>query len=187
MASHEEQVRKGNACRGRGAVRDADLAAQVRQSPQLDQLVHLTERLDRLPRHVSVHPCDVILSDSSQLDRTPVQRSWMGLPMSQFDKHDMDPMGLFKLDILGGRMHSAMAHAIAEHRKLNGCGIGKADVFRRHLGKSADLATIEAYVREHAATREFTASVIDCAWKVLPGFGSFGFAKAHGATFARTI
>ncbi|HSP53274.1 MAG TPA: PHP domain-containing protein, partial [Cryobacterium sp.] len=98
----------------------AELAADVRRSEQLDLLVDLTAKLDRLPRHYSVHPCGVILSDTSLLDRTPVQASGMGLPMSQFDKHDMDPMGLIKLDILGVRMQSAMAHAVEEHRRLSG-------------------------------------------------------------------
>ncbi|TDW28658.1 DNA polymerase III subunit alpha [Cryobacterium psychrophilum] len=273
------------------------LAAEVRQSQQLDLLVDLTARLDRLPRHISVHPCGVILSDASLLDRTPVQASGMGLPMSQFDKHDMDPMGLIKLDILGVRMQSAMKHAVEEHRRLTGesidldrvplddpktyelirstrtlgifqiespgqmelvgklqpevfndltveislfrpgpmknnmpltylqarhgevapdymhprfrpileetrgvvifheqvmrlfdeltgCGLGKADVFRRHLGKPEQLPQIEAFVRERALLRGFPPTVIDRVWTVLAGFGSFGFAKAHGAAFA---
>ena len=67
-----------------------------------------------------MHPCGVILSDASLLDRAPVQASGMGLPMSQFDMHDMDPMALIKLDILGVRMRSAMAHAVEEHRRLSG-------------------------------------------------------------------
>ncbi|WP_188537382.1 DNA polymerase III subunit alpha [Kocuria dechangensis] len=91
-----------------------DLADQVAREKQLDLLVDLTERLDRLPRHISVHPCGVILGDRTLLDRTPVQASGMGLPMSQFDKHDMDPMGMLKLDILGVRMQSALAHAVEE-------------------------------------------------------------------------
>ncbi|TFB54704.1 hypothetical protein E3N94_11325 [Cryobacterium sp. Sr3] len=62
----------------------AELAAQVHESQQLDRLVDLTTKLDRLPRHISVHLCSVILSDASLLDRTPVQRSGMGLPMSQY-------------------------------------------------------------------------------------------------------
>ncbi|MEO6201048.1 MAG: DNA polymerase III subunit alpha, partial [Cryobacterium sp.] len=273
------------------------LAAEVRESQQLDLLVDLTAKLDRLPRHISVHPCGVILSDASLLDRTPVQASGMGLPMSQFDKHDMDPMGLIKLDILGVRMQSAMAHAVEEHHRLTGetidldrvplddpatyelirstrtlgifqlespgqmelvgklqpevfndltveislfrpgpmqnnmpllylqarhgevapdylhprfepilretrgvvifheqvmrifdeltgCGLGKADVFRRHLGKPDQLPEIEAYVRRHALERGFPPAVIDRIWQVLTGFGSFGFAKAHGAAFA---
>jgi error-prone DNA polymerase len=81
---------------------------------QLDLLVDLTERLDRLPRHISMHPCGVILGDATLLDRTPVQPSGLGLPMSQFDKHDMDPMGMLKLDVLGVRMQSAMAFAVRE-------------------------------------------------------------------------
>ncbi|TFD33012.1 DNA polymerase III subunit alpha [Cryobacterium cryoconiti] len=275
----------------------ADFAAEVRASSQLELLVDLTAKLDRLPRHISVHPCGVILSDASLLDRTPVQASGMGLPMSQFDKHDMDPMGLIKLDILGVRMQSAMAHAVEEHHRLSGesidldriplddpatfelirstrtlgifqiespgqmelvgklqprvfndltveislfrpgpmknnmplkylqarhgevapdyihprfepflretegvvifheqvmhlfneltgCGLGRADVFRRHLGKPEQLPRIEEFVRERAAERGFAPDVIDRVWTVLAGFGSFGFAKAHGAAFA---
>ncbi|MBO0895794.1 DNA polymerase III subunit alpha [Arthrobacter sunyaminii] len=96
-----------------------DIAERVQGNRQLDLLVDLTERLDRLPRHISMHPCGVILGDTSLLDRTPVQPSGLGLPMSQFDKHDMDPMGMLKLDVLGVRMQSAMAYALQEVRRLH--------------------------------------------------------------------
>ena len=102
-----------------------DFAVQVQRSraaqegTQLDMLVDLTERLDSLPRHISMHPCGVILGDSSLLNRTPVQPSGMGLPMSQFDKHDMDAMGMLKLDVLGVRMQSAMAYAVREIIRLH--------------------------------------------------------------------
>ena len=89
-------------------------------SHRLDLLVDLTERLDRLPRHISMHPCGVILSDAALLRRTPVQPSGMGLPMSQFDKHDMDPMGLLKLDVLGVRMQSAIAYTLQEVERTTG-------------------------------------------------------------------
>ena len=89
------------------------------ENQQLDLLVDLTERLDRLPRHISMHPCGVILGDATLLDRTPVQPSGLGLPMSQFDKHDMDPMGMLKLDVLGVRMQSAMAFAVREVIRLH--------------------------------------------------------------------
>lgn len=91
----------------------------MEESGQLDMLVDLTERLDRLPRHISMHPCGVILGDATLLDRTPVQPSGLGLPMSQFDKHDMDPMGMLKLDVLGVRMQSAMAFAVREVIRLH--------------------------------------------------------------------
>ena len=48
------------------------------------------------------------------LSLTPTEPSGIGLPMSQFDKDDMDPMGFLKLDVLGVRMQSAMAYTIRE-------------------------------------------------------------------------
>ena len=275
----------------------ADIAAEVNEREDLDLLVHLTERLDKLPRHTAVHPCGVILSDATLLDRTPVQQAGLGLPMSQFDKHDMDPMGLIKLDILGVRMQSTMAHAIAEQERitgeridlgairlddeatfetirstrtlgifqvespgqmelvgklqpktfndltidislfrpgpmqndmprlflaarhgerdpdyihprlkpileetlgvvvfheqvmgvideLTGCGLAQADVYRRLLSDREALPDIEAFVRREAGHRGFSPAEIDKAWRVLAGFASFGFAKAHGAAFA---
>ena len=290
---------------------------------QLDLLVDLTERLDRLPRHISMHPCGVILGDATLLDRTPVQPSGLGLPMSQFDKHDMDPMGMLKLDVLGVRMQSAMAFAVREiirihpskkdvvaagshapgpdgsgpdfiaengHIDLNaiplddeptfelirsthtlgcfqiespgqreligkmapsefndliidislfrpgpmksdmvrpflehrhgfapevyphpllkpvlqethgvtvfheqilrtldvmtGCGLAKADEFRRALSNEAGESQVEEYFRQHAKAKKFSPDVIDKVWDTLKSFASFGFCKAHGAAFA---
>ena len=46
-------------------------------------LLTLVERLDGLPRHVAVHPCGVLLSDSTLLDRTPVEAIAMQLTLEQ--------------------------------------------------------------------------------------------------------
>jgi error-prone DNA polymerase len=96
------------------------LAAALDEDRRMNLLVDITERLDRLPRHISMHPCGVILGDSSLLQRTSVEPSGLGLPMSQFDKDDMDPMGLLKLDVLGVRMQSAMAYAVREIARVRG-------------------------------------------------------------------
>lgn len=40
--------------------------------------------------------------------------------MSQFDKEDVEELGLLKLDVLGVRMQSAMAHAVAEIARATG-------------------------------------------------------------------
>lgn len=87
---------------------------------ELDTFLSLVEGLDGLPRHVALHPCGVLLSDATLLDRTPVERSAAGFPMSQFDKDDVERMGLLKLDVLGVRMQSAMAHAISETERVTG-------------------------------------------------------------------
>lgn len=87
---------------------------------ELDGFLSLVESLDGLPRHVALHPCGVLLSDASMLDRTPVETSAAGYPMSQFDKVDVEEMGLLKLDVLGIRMQSSMAHALAEIERTTG-------------------------------------------------------------------
>ncbi len=98
----------------------AKFAQEVETDRQMNLLVDITERLDRLPRHISMHPCGVILGDMSLLNLTPVEPSGMGLPMSQFDKDDMDPMGFLKLDVLGVRMQSTMAYAVREIERVQG-------------------------------------------------------------------
>ena len=108
----------------RGALENKPELARFAEAVEADRrmslLVDITERLDRLPRHISMHPCGVILGDSSLLQLTPVEPSGMGLPMSQFDKDDMDPMGFLKLDVLGVRMQSAMAYAVREIERVHG-------------------------------------------------------------------
>ncbi len=90
---------------------------------RLGLMFDLVEKLDGLPRHVALHPCGVLLSDATLLDRTPVEASFAGYPMSQFDKDDVEDIGLLKLDVLGIRMQSAMAHAVDEVERIEGVRI----------------------------------------------------------------
>ncbi|MFD4143264.1 DNA polymerase III subunit alpha [Streptomyces sp. NPDC058572] len=112
-------------------IRARDARAALEELPELrdvakelkghGRLWDLVESLDALPRGVAMHPCGVLLSDASLLTRTPVvPTSGESLPMSQFDKDDVEELGLLKLDVLGVRMQSAMAHAVAEVRRATG-------------------------------------------------------------------
>ncbi|NMM22730.1 MAG: DNA polymerase III subunit alpha [Phycicoccus sp.] len=110
-----------------------ELRASGLDAPRLRVLFDLVERLDGLPRHIAVHPCGVILSNRELLDRTPVEASWLGFPMSQFDKDDVETLGLLKLDILGIRMQSAMAHAVKEVERVDDIHIDLDDRARVSL------------------------------------------------------
>ncbi|MFE9997943.1 DNA polymerase III subunit alpha [Streptomyces avermitilis] len=102
-----------------------ELAGEFRrEGGRYGKLWELVEALDALPRGVAMHPCGVLLSDASLLARTPVvPTSGEGLPMSQFDKEDVEDLGLLKLDVLGVRMQSAMAHAVAEVERATGTSV----------------------------------------------------------------
>jgi error-prone DNA polymerase len=266
----------------------------------LDQFFRLVESLDGLPRHVAMHPCGVLLSDTTLLDRTPVERSFLGYPMSQFDKDDVEDLGLLKLDVLGIRMQSTMAHAVAEIRRVEGvevdlddeaqvpfddpetyrlisssrtlgvfqiespgqrelvgksgiddfgeiitdislfrpgpvksdmitpyldakqgwkmpaylhedlhpilgethgvvvfheqviemiaqfagCTNAEADEARRALGDTEGMAEVRAWFFPRALGKGYPLDVVERIWKILEGFASFGFCKAHAAAFA---
>ena len=98
----------------------AAVAEDAEHDPQIGRLFTLAGLIDRLPRHVSMHPCGVIVSDETLWDKTPTQPSGLGLLMSQYDKDDIDDMGLLKLDVLGVRMQSAIAHTLAEVERTTG-------------------------------------------------------------------
>ncbi|AMW09578.1 DNA polymerase III subunit alpha [Streptomyces qaidamensis] len=98
-----------------------ELRALAGEKEKYGKLWELVEGLDALPRGVAMHPCGVLLSDASLLARTPVMpTSGEGFPMSQFDKDDVEDLGLLKLDVLGVRMQSAMAHAVEEVERVSG-------------------------------------------------------------------
>jgi len=87
---------------------------------QLETIFSIAQQFDGLPRHVAMHPCGLLLSDRTLLDRTAVQESAEGFPLSQLDKDDAEIAGVIKLDVLGVRMQSAMAHTLAEISRAGG-------------------------------------------------------------------
>ncbi len=135
-------------------IRAKDARAALRELPELrasglgedrlSVLFGLVEKLDGLPRHIAVHPCGVLLSDATLLDRTPVEASFIGFPMSQFDKDDVEDLGLLKLDVLGIRMQSAMAHAIDEVRRVDGVEIDIDDETQAPRDDPATYALIQS-------------------------------------------
>ncbi len=124
--------------------------AKLAQRGDLDQFLDLVEGLDGLPRHMAMHPCGVILSDRTLLSRTPVQPSAQGYSMTQFDKDDVEHMGLLKLDVLGVRMQSALAYAITEVARVEGP--------RAHGVDDSGVIDLERVPRDDEATFDLIRS-----------------------------
>ncbi|MDQ3027524.1 MAG: error-prone DNA polymerase [Pseudomonadota bacterium] len=85
-----------------------DLANRV-----IHDVIELTQELIGFPRHLSQHPGGFVI-DNRRLSRlVPVENASMpGRTVIQWDKDDLDAMGLLKVDVLGLGMLSCIRRAI---------------------------------------------------------------------------
>ncbi len=89
-------------------------------TPIMKMAIELAGRIDGLPRHLSMHPCAIVLSDAKLMDVSPTLRNASNYPMLYFDKDDVEAIGLLKLDVLGVRMQSAISYALSEIERVEG-------------------------------------------------------------------
>jgi error-prone DNA polymerase len=112
-------------------LRASDIGRALSELPELRQLARkmdrygplweLAEGLDSLVHGMAMHPCGVVISDATLLDRLPVQPTPQGdYPMAMAAKEEIEALGNIKLDVLGVRMQSAMAHAVTEIERATG-------------------------------------------------------------------
>jgi len=107
----------GAAVEGRAAVG----AASAAQEEVPDAVLDLAERLQRLPRHLGIHPGGMVLCDRPVIDVCPVEWARMpGRTVLQWDKDDCAEVGLVKFDLLGLGMLSALRYAFEEIRAVHG-------------------------------------------------------------------
>lgn len=104
------------------------LAKVVGESVLLDALITMTESLDGCPRHLSLHSGGMVLSREPLYRFTPVQVSANGVKEIQFDKDDLESLGLVKLDVLGLRMLAAVSEA--------------EEIITRTTGEHVDVETL---------------------------------------------
>jgi error-prone DNA polymerase len=93
------------------------------QSPHYARLVGLAEKLGGYPMGLGTHLGGFILARDTLTDRVPLQWAAKGVIVAQFDKDDVETLGLVKMDILGLRMHSAIDEAVQKIRERTGAQI----------------------------------------------------------------
>ena len=75
-------------------------------------LLDLAEELDHCPMHLGTHLGGFIITRDPIASWTPLQWAAKGTVVSQYDKDDIEALGLVKMDILGLRIHSAISEAV---------------------------------------------------------------------------
>ena len=70
-------------------------------------------RIEGTPRHLSIHVGGMLVTGEPLVDVVPVERATMpGRVVVQFDKDDIEDLGLIKMDLLGLRTLSAIAECL---------------------------------------------------------------------------
>ena len=84
---------------------DAPTLTQAGLDPTLkayDHFFRLTEEIQDFPRHLSIHPGGFLLGHEPIHDLVPIENATMaGRTVIQWDKNDIEALGLFKVDLLG--------------------------------------------------------------------------------------
>ncbi|MEK8049215.1 error-prone DNA polymerase [Ideonella sp. DXS22W] len=84
------------------------------EAPVCRQWMALTEQLINRPRHLSQHPGGFVIARDDVSRLVPVENAAMdGRTVIQWDKDDLDALGLIKVDILALGMLSAIRRALA--------------------------------------------------------------------------
>jgi len=98
-------------------------------SPVIGRLIALTEALSGFPRHLSQHVGGFVISRGPLSQLVPVENAAMkDRSVIQWDKDDLDALGLLKIDILALGMLSAIRRALALISQLRGTPFALADV-----------------------------------------------------------
>ncbi|NBA96586.1 error-prone DNA polymerase [Pseudomonas sp. R5(2019)] len=98
-------------------------------SPLLRRVLALTAELIGFPRHLSQHPGGFVISEQPLDTLVPVENAAMqDRTVIQWDKDDLDTVGLLKVDILALGMLSALRRCF--------------DLLRRYRGHDLTIATI---------------------------------------------
>ncbi len=119
MMSHRERI-------------DASLLEQIGLDPEhptLEHLLRLAEEIQGVPRHLSIHPGGFLLGHDPVDTIVPIENGTMeGRTVIQWDKDDVEDLGLFKVDLLG---LGALTHLDHAFRLLDA-----------HHGEQISMATI---------------------------------------------
>jgi DNA polymerase III alpha subunit len=85
----------------------------LENSPQWRQFFDICRRIQGFPRHLSIHVGGMLVTGEPLIDMLPVERATMpGRVVVQFNKDDVEDLGLIKMDMLGLRTLSVVEECL---------------------------------------------------------------------------
>jgi len=84
------------------------------QAPSMRRLLKVSAELEGFPRHLMQHPGGFVITDDLLCDSVPIRNASMDArSMIEWDKDDIDALGMMKVDVLGLGMLTCIRKALA--------------------------------------------------------------------------
>lgn len=84
------------------------------QAPSMRLLLRLSAELEGFPRHLMQHPGGFVITDDLLCESVPIRNASMDArSMIEWDKDDIDALGMMKVDVLGLGMLTCIRKALA--------------------------------------------------------------------------
>jgi len=93
-----------------------------KKNPQIDKLLNLSQILEGINRHSSVHAAGVVISDVPLVERVPLFSPKDDI-VSQYSMKDIEAVGLTKFDFLGLKTLTVIKNAVNFIKESNGIDI----------------------------------------------------------------
>ena len=120
------------------------LKIEYENNSSTKKIIDLARQLEGLPRHASVHAAGIVISKNALTEYLPLQ-NLKGVSktttVTQFDKDDIEKLGLLKMDFLGLRTLTIIFDAVENIRKNKGSYIDVSEI------PLADVKTAEMLSR----------------------------------------
>lgn len=95
------------------ALKGKELKAAYESSPQVKQLFDYGRKLEGIVRNASTHAAGVVISAAPLEDHVPIQNANDSGFVTQYDKDNIEELGLLKMDFLGLRTLTVMGDALS--------------------------------------------------------------------------
>ncbi len=136
------------------------------KAPYIDKFLKLCAAVDGFPKHLSVHLGGLLIGERKLCQVVPLERSSGGDIISQYDKDDVERLGLVKIDLLALPTLTVIEDTVAAVRENRGLDIDIDSIPRNDPEAFAmlrDGKTMGTFQLESPAQREMAGRLLpDC-------------------------
>jgi len=137
--------------------------SDIYRKPEMAEFFRLCAAIDGFPRHMSVHLGGLLIGDGRLSDMVPLEWSGGGDIISQYDKDDIEKLGIVKMDLLALPTLTVIGDTVDSIKQNRGVDIDLARIDRNDPEAFAmlrDGRSIGTFQLESPAQREMAGRLL---------------------------